>query len=296
MLYLQLLGREQRHDFTHSSLICGVVARSGARRVLGWDARESEFVEVGSEALAGSVSSQGTHGCYPIKVQLCNRYERPEKLCRGLDFHQVFLEVDLPPVQVLRIRATPRNGGVRACDPTCPLQYRRVWLCGRRPWARSRCTEHAHGHQIFVRVDAGRTITVWVRSWNDSVHDVQERIHSKVCAPAYRHRLIFAGKQLTRRDHALADYGIGKGSSLELLGRPCGEMLAKADATNGDATMTPAESAPAVITRGLLRVEGQACPCRHGNHRPLWYLLLREGLEEAQLPFVKLLFKMGTLE
>ena len=100
-------------------LVRGIVTRSGARRVRGWDARESELVEVGSKAVAGDVSSQGTHGCCPIKVQTCSRYERPELLCRGLDFHQVFLEVDLPLVQVLHIRATPRNGGVRAFVAFC---------------------------------------------------------------------------------------------------------------------------------------------------------------------------------
>ena len=72
-------------------------------------------------------------------------------------------------------------------------------------------TEHAHGHQIFVRVQAGRTITLWVRSWNDSVHDVRERIHNKVRNPAHQHRLIFAGKQLTRGHHTLADYGLERG-------------------------------------------------------------------------------------
>ena len=46
-----------------------------------------------------------------------------------------------------------------------------------------------------------------------------------------------------RGDCTLSDYGIGEGSSVEIPSRLCGGMPAKGDTRNGDATMTPAESA-----------------------------------------------------
>ena len=71
-------------------------------------------------------------------------------------------------------------------------------------------TEHAPGHQLFVRVETGRTITVCVRSSDVRVHDIQVQIHSKVRAPAHWHRLVFAGKQLARAGYTLATMASGR--------------------------------------------------------------------------------------
>ena len=108
--------------------------------------------------------------------------------------------------------------------------------------------ERAPVHQLFVRMDTGRTMTFCVPSWHVRMRDIRAQIRERAHTPTHWQRLVFAGKQLVRGDCTLGESGIGEGSTLELLGRLSGGMPAKGDATNGDATMTRAKSAPGVTT------------------------------------------------
>ena len=90
---------------------------------------------------------------------------------------------------------------------------------------------------------------VCVRIWRVRVRDIQVHLSDRVRPPAHHQRLVFAGKQLDHDDRTLAQYGLGQGSTLQILSRVCSGMPAKGETTKFDATMIPAESAPnAAIT------------------------------------------------
>ena len=113
-------------------------------------------------------------------------------------------------------------------------------------------------HQLLVRVEAGRAITLCVRSWHVRVHNIQVQVHDTVRAPTHRHRTVFASKQLTRGYCTLADYGIGEGSTLDLLGRLCGGRQ-KATPRTGTST-SRLQRVPAAPPRC------PTPPCLHGQN------------------------------
>ena len=97
-------------------------------------------------------------------------------------------------------------------------------------------------------------MTVRVHSWHDPISTIEAHMHNRLGVPAGLRRLVFACKTLAHSHWTLAQYGIGEGSTLEVLGRLRGDMPAKNDATNGDATMPPAAPAtnPTVANSSLL--------------------------------------------
>ena len=97
---------------------------------------------------------------------------------------------------------------------------------------------------VFVKAVTGRTMTVRVHSWHDPVSTIETHMRYKQGTPVGLHRLVFAGKTLTHSHWTLAQYGIGEGSTLEVLGRLRGGMPAKREAsgqTNGDDSMDTTE-------------------------------------------------------
>ena len=80
------------------------------------------------------------------------------------------------------------------------------------------------------------------------MRNVKAQLHHRHRAPTDQWRLVFAGKQLVHGDSTLADYGVGEGSTLELLDRLRGGIPAKGDTIKGTTPMTRADSAPCVAT------------------------------------------------
>ena len=98
---------------------------------------------------------------------------------------------------------------------------------------------------VFVKDATGRTMTICVHSWHDPVSTIEAHMRYKQGTPAGLHRLVFAGKTLTHSHWTLAQYGIGEGSTLEVLGRLRGGMPAKREPsgqTNGDDSMDTVEA------------------------------------------------------
>ena len=118
----------------------------------------------------------------------------------------------------------------------------------------SQYNDSAPLRHVFVKAATGRTMTVRVNSWHDPVSTIEAHMHHKQGMLAGLHRLVFAGKTLAHSHWTLAQYGIGEGSTLEVLGRLRGGMPAKSDATNGDTAMTPAAPAanPTAANSSLL--------------------------------------------
>ena len=106
---------------------------------------------------------------------------------------------------------------------------------------------------------------------------------------------MFADKTLTHSHWTLAQYGIGEGSTLEMLGRLRGGMPAKSDTTNGDTTMTPAAPAahPTAANSSLLSrakwVQGPYQALLKSAH-------FEEQLDEWELGFLEALTKQEVPE
>lgn len=79
--------------------------------------------------------------------------------------------------------------------------------------------------QLFVKLLTGKMITLDASEQN-TVREIMSMIEAKEGMPEPCQRLIFAGKQL-EIDRTLADYKVGKESTLQLVGRMAGELYIK---------------------------------------------------------------------
>lgn len=69
--------------------------------------------------------------------------------------------------------------------------------------------------EIFIKTVAGQSITLEVEL-SDSIQSVKEKIQDHTGTPPDHQRLIFLGRQL-QDDKTLADYGIEKESTIEII-------------------------------------------------------------------------------
>lgn len=78
--------------------------------------------------------------------------------------------------------------------------------------------------QVFVRVEAGHTLTLNNLKSETTIQQVKEQIQQKTNLSPAMQRLIFAGKQL-QDDCTLADYKIEQENMIHLVSRLFGGMF-----------------------------------------------------------------------
>ena len=150
---------------------------------------------------------------------------------------------------------------------------------------------------VFVKAATGRTMTVRVHSWHDPVSTIEAHLRYTQGAQAGLHRLVFAGKTLTHSHWTLAQYGIGEGTTLEVLGRLRGGMPAKREAnthTNGDDNMDtteapqPPQAANSSLQAWAKWVQGPYQALLRSAHFAQqldeWELAFLEALTEQEIP------------
>ena len=150
---------------------------------------------------------------------------------------------------------------------------------------------------VFVKAMTGRTMAVRIHSWHDPISTIEEHVRRRQGAPAGLYRLVFAGKALTNSHWTLTQYGIGEGSTLEVLGRLRGGMPAKRETsgqTNGDDSMdtTEAPQQPQAANSSLQAwakwVQGPYQALLRSAHFAQqldeWELAFLEALTEQEIP------------